>query len=104
MNVSEVESQARDIWNAITSLHQEMSELSKNKPDGVVNTFKLKVINSLLDQVRQLVGDDPLLTPIEPFNENLLPANSDVVITLGQFGAALRNYRINVLSHGMDSF
>jgi hypothetical protein len=104
MNISEIEAQARDIWNAITSLHQEMSELSKNKPDDVVNTFKLKVINSLLDRVRQIVGDDPLLKPIEPFTEDLSPVNSDVVITLGQFGAALRNYRINVLSHGTDSF
>ena len=68
----------------IDGMYDEISILSKKKPDGPINKFKLKLINSLLKQANELMGEHYL--PFDDFNEfdeDDIPSASDVVLILG---------------------
>ena len=69
-----------------------MSELSKKKPDGIVNTLKIRNINRLLIELGKLLENDPSRDFIELLDEEALPQNSDVVLLLSQWQAALMQY------------
>ena len=42
----------------LEAAHREMTELSKKKQDGVVNTLKIKMINRLLTELSKVLNDD----------------------------------------------
>ncbi len=73
--------------------HREMSELSKKKQDGVVNELKIRNINRLLTELRKLLENDPSRDFVELLDAETLPQNSDAVLLLSQWIAALQEYR-----------
>lgn len=85
----------------LTAAHKEMSELSRKKQDGIVSPLKIRNINRLLDQLFEVLGDDPSRGFLEKLDEETLPQNSDVVLLLSQWQAALVQFK--KLHHGRDS-
>lgn len=77
----------------LESAHKEMSELSKKKQDGVLNALKVRYINRLLGEARDALGDDPSLAFVELLDEDELPQNSDAVLVLGQWLAAMNQFK-----------
>ena len=78
----------------LVSLRTEMSVLSKPKPDGPINKFKLGHINNLLADANSLLGDEyKPLKGFSQFEEHALPSNSDVVLVLSQYIEALETWR-----------
>ena len=76
------------------SLMEEFSVLSKKKPDGAVNKFKIKLINPVLEVANYFV-DDKRYKPFEEFelfDEDTLPTNSDVLVILSQYIVCLEKY------------
>jgi hypothetical protein len=72
--------------------HHEMTELSKKKQDGVVNALKIKMINRLLTELSSVIEKDPSYAFVDLLEEDTLPQNSDVVLILSQWKAALSQY------------
>jgi hypothetical protein len=73
------------------SFLDEISELSRKKPNDPLNKFKLKFINAVLGKMNSLLGDFRPFEDFEQFNVDDLPSNSDVVLILSQYvGAVLR--------------
>jgi hypothetical protein len=85
----------------LEAAHREMTELSKKKPDGVVNTLKIKVINRLLAELSTVLEDDASRGFVDMLEEDSLPQNSDVVLVLSQWQAALTQYKAT--HHGYDA-
>lgn len=77
----------------LRAAHREMSELSKKKQDGIVNTLKIRNINRLLVKLESLLKNDPSKDFVELLDEESLPQNSDVVLLLSLWQAALTQYR-----------
>lgn len=78
----------------LVSLRTEMSVLSKPKPDGPINKFKLGHINNLVAEANSLLGDDfKPLRGFSQFEEHALPSNSDVVLVLSQYIEAVETWR-----------
>jgi hypothetical protein len=77
----------------IASAHKEIGELSKKKQDGIVNDLKVRHINRLLAPVKEILADDPSADYLELLDEETLPQNSDAVFVLGQFLAAMDQYK-----------
>lgn len=74
------------IEDQIEGMYQEIGLLSKKKPDGPINKFKLKLINKLLIDANELLGEQYL--PFEDFSEfkeDELPTASDIVLILSQY-------------------
>lgn len=77
---------------SLESLYDEFSKLSAKKQDAVVGTYKIKMINRVLEETKTLFPDDPALVDLDILDEDELPENSDVVLLLGQFRAALARF------------
>lgn len=78
----------------INGMYDEISILSKKKPDGPVNKFKLKLINSLLKQANDLMEEHYLpFDDFSEFDEDDIPSASDVVLILSQYLKSMDKYR-----------
>lgn len=77
----------------VDAAHEEISELSKKKPDGLLNSLKVRHVNKLLKDVRSCMGSDPSIEFLELLDEEQLPLNSDAVLILGQYRAAMKQFK-----------
>ena len=70
----------------VSNILDKFTELSKKKPDGPVNKFKLKLVNELLTTANKIMPKERRPFPgFETFEEDDLPSNSDVVVILSQY-------------------
>jgi len=82
------------IEDQINGLYNELGILSKKKPDGAVNKFKLSFINDLIEKVNPLLGTKYI--PFESFSgfdEETVPTTSDVVLILSQYLKNMDRFR-----------
>jgi hypothetical protein len=77
----------------LVAAHREMTELSKKKQDGIVNTLKIKMLNRLLSELSKVIENDPSYSFVDMLDEETLPQNSDAVLVLSQWQAALNQYK-----------
>lgn len=85
----------------LVAAHREMTELSKKKQDGIVNTLKIKMLNRLLSELSIVIENDPSYAFVDMLDEETLPQNSDAVLILSQWQAALAQYKER--HYGYDS-
>ena len=80
----------------IKGMYNEIGLLSKKKPDGPVNKFKLKFINEILAKLNTLLGAKHRpLDGFDSFNEEDLPTASDVVFILSQYLKSMEKFRFD---------
>ncbi|MGC5322773.1 hypothetical protein ACPXB5_29040 [Micromonospora arida] len=89
------------LFPMLEAAHREMTELSKKKQDGIVNALKIKVLNRLLGELSKVIEKDPSHAFVDMLDEETLPQNSDAVLILSQWQAALKQYKDR--HHGRDS-
>lgn len=78
----------------LQGIYDEMSALSKKKPDDAVNKFKLKFINQVLIETNKILKDDYVPFPdFDHFEADDLPTNSDIVVILSQYLNCLEKLR-----------
>jgi hypothetical protein len=99
-----------DIWEfekveqQLHSFLAEVSELSKKRPNDPLNKFKLKFINATVSKLNSLLKDDRPFADFKQFDVDDLPSNSDVVVILSQYTAAVHRFRLdNTTDGGEDS-
>lgn len=85
----------------LEAAHREMTELSKKKQDGIVNALKIKMLNRLLAELSKVIEKDPSHAFVDMLDEDTLPQNSDAVLVLSQWQAALKQFRDR--HYGYDS-
>jgi hypothetical protein len=77
----------------LNAMYTEIQELSKKKPEATLNQSKVKLINRLLADVKELLSDEPDVKYLDLLDDESLPQFSDVVLMLSQYSAALRGFR-----------
>ena len=86
----------------LISVYEEISLLSKKKPNDAVNKFKLKFINKLIGDSNNFPSEK--YRPFEDFisfDEDEIPQNSDVVFILSQYLQCFEKLRAdNVVIRG----
>lgn len=76
------------------SFMQEIGVISKKKPDGAMNKFKLKYINQAVVTANGLLGESHRpFNDFEKFDEDDMPTASDVVTMLAQYLRSMRKFR-----------
>ena len=73
----------------LQAMFNEFKELSKKKPDAVLNKRKVELVNRLLKDVLTILEDELNKPYLDLLDEDDLPQNSDVLLMLGQFVAAM---------------
>lgn len=75
------------------SIYEEMKEFSKKKPDELLNKFKVKNVNRVLEPVKEIMKNEPTNEFLDLLDEDSLPSNSDSILIIGQFNAAMKQFR-----------
>jgi len=81
------------LYPILDSVFDEIRELSKKKQDGVLNEVKVKMTNRILSKVKTLLANDPTNEFLDLLDIENLPTNSDAVLIIAQFRAAMHQYR-----------
>lgn len=77
----------------LDSTLDEMREFAKKKPEGILNKFKVNMINKRLNDIKLLLVDEPTKDYLDILDEETLPQNSDTVLILGQYDKALKQFK-----------
>ena len=78
----------------IDGLYNEIGILSKKSPNDLVNKFKLKFINQILENANTLLQDTyKPLEGFDSFDDEDLPSNSDVTMIFEQYLSCLEKLR-----------
>jgi hypothetical protein len=75
-------------------LIREFAELSKKKPDGAINRFKLKYLNQILGVLNENLEKKRPFEDFTLFDEDSIPSNSDVKMMLSQYASQTLAFRI----------
>jgi len=77
----------------LDSALNEMREFSKKKQDGVVNKTKIALLNRLMRDMKELLTNEPSNEYLDLLDEDMIPQNSDAVLILGQYRAAMNRFK-----------
>jgi hypothetical protein len=84
---------AYDATNAIfMAVQSEIKELSRKKPDTVMNKFKVAQVNRILTDLHQFLKDEPEGKYLDLLDDDMLPQIGDAVVIMAQFDAALKQF------------
>lgn len=86
----------------LDALFEEIQTLSKKKPEATLNTGKVKLINRLLTDIKEILKNEPGNKYLDMLEDDNLPQYSDVVLILSQYSAAMIAFREKY--YGWDSY
>jgi hypothetical protein len=86
----------------IKAMHQEFKELSKKKPDSALSLNKVRTVNRLLESCRMILDSEQSIQFLDMLDEDNIPQNSDVVLILSQYVAAMDQFHSSY--YGWDTF
>ena len=92
------------LYPLVLSDLSEIRELSKKKQDEPLNKFKVRTINKKLEQVKNILIDEPVLEFLELLDEETLPSNSDAVLMISQFVKALEQFKSKYYTKDSSDF
>lgn len=94
----------------LRSTYDEVKEFSKKKPDGILNLFKVELINKIIVPLKELFASETMNQFLEIFDKDALPFNSDAVLVLSHYLAAADLFKdkhmieVESLDFGFDTF
>ncbi len=84
----------------LDSMLTEMREFSKKKQDEVLNKLKVKMINKVLEQIKDILTDEPTIEFLDLLDDETLPTNGDAVLIIAQYKSALDQFKAKYHSSG----
>ncbi len=81
------------LFPILESVYNEIKELSKKKQDGALNVLKVKMTNRVLTKVKSILQNDPTIEFLDLLDEDIFPTNSDAVLIIAQFIAAMSQFK-----------
>ena len=84
------------------SQKREFDLLSKKKADGQLNPMKIKMVNRVLEPLKELFNHEESHNFLDILNENEMPTYSDVVLIISQYETAIREF--SSMYHPSDEY
>jgi hypothetical protein len=82
------------LYPLLKSILFEVKELSKKKQDEPLNKLKVGMVNKILSQIKtDVLNDDPSREFLDLLDDETLPTNSDAVLIIAQYDAAMTQYQ-----------
>ncbi|MFJ7438254.1 hypothetical protein ACIQW5_11410 [Methylorubrum thiocyanatum] len=80
---------ANDIFDGLI---KEVRELSKKKPDAILNKGKVKIINRVLQDLQIVLAQEPEKKFLDLLDDEDLPQTSDAVLVMVQYESVLADF------------
>ena len=77
------------------SQRKEFDLLSKKKADGQLNETKIKMVNRVLEPLKELFVKEKSHSFLDTVDEDAIPTYSDVVLIISQFETAIQEFENN---------
>ncbi len=77
----------------LRSQKKEFDLLSKKKADEQLNPMKIKMVNRVLEPLKELFKQEESHKFLDTLNEDEMPTNSDVVLIISQYESAIHDFR-----------
>ncbi len=87
------------LYDFLESAYIEIKDFSKKSPDAALNEKKVKNLNRILKDIKDILKNEPTASYMDILDEEMLPSYSDVVLTMSQFRSALEHYRKKYRRH-----
>lgn len=71
----------------------EFNLLSKKKADGQLNPMKIKMVNRVLEPLKELFKHEESHKFLDTLIEDEMPTNSDVVLIISQYETAINEFK-----------
>ena len=81
------------LYDFLESAYVEMKDFSKKNPDSLLNERKVRSLNRILKDIKEILANEPTSAYMDILDDEMLPSNSDVVLTMSQYRSALENFR-----------
>lgn len=75
------------------SQKKEFDLLSEKENDGQLNPMKIKMVNRVLEPLKELFSHEDSHKFLDTLDEDELPTNSDVVLIISQYESAINGFR-----------
>jgi hypothetical protein len=83
----------RMLFGLLNSLYGDVQDLARKKQDGHLSKIRIGMVNRLLIEIKSLIAKEPTITFLDTLDEDAIPQNADALIILGQYMAALRQFK-----------
>ena len=77
----------------LQSQKNEFDLLSKKKADGQLNPMKIKMVNRVLEPLKELFKQEQSHNFLDILNEDEMPTYSDVVLIISQYETAINEFK-----------
>lgn len=74
------------------SAFSEMKDMSKKAPNEQLKSVKIKALNRILSRIKELLSNEPSTDFLDLLEEDDLPCNSDTVLIMSQYAAAMTDF------------
>jgi hypothetical protein len=89
----------------LEALHSEMGALAKKSPNDAVNTFKLKLINKVLETANDVLGQEYLpFSDFTALDADDVPSTSDVTLILAQYIQETERFRSDNVKYHLHEY
>jgi len=88
----------------LDKMAMEVRELSKKKQDGTLNELKVRMINRVLTQIKDLLKNESSVQFLDLLDTDILPTNSDAILIISQYAAALSAFHEKYYGYDKSTF
>lgn len=76
----------------LEAMYREFKEFAKKKPDETLSKQRVQVVNRLLKDILTVLAEEQTIQYLDLLDEEDTPENSDVLLMIGQFEAAMKGF------------
>ena len=77
----------------LSSQRREFDLLSNKKADVQLNPMKIKMVNRVLEPLKEIFKNEESYKFLDILNEDDIPTNSDIVLIISQYETAIEEFR-----------
>ena len=80
-------------FEVFSHLYKELKVLGSKKPAETLSKSKVKIINRLLGDIREVMKEEPECKYLDMLDDEMLPQYSDAILILSQYEGALKGFK-----------
>lgn len=80
------------LYSMFRSAYMELRDFTKKAPQETLSPMKIKMLNRILEKIRDFFSEEPAIDFLDLIEEDSLPSTSDTLLLMSQYAGAIENY------------
>ena len=91
-------------FEVFSHLYRELKALGSKKPMETLSKNKVEIINRLLEDIREVMEEEPEYKYLDVLDDEMLPQYSDAILVLSQYEGALKSFKERYFGYDRSRF